>query len=276
MSGLFFFRGMKNVCSVLILCASIVGQAHAVDKVTTYKDENGWKLQVNGSDFYIKGIVWGYTPRDENYNYNLWGQSDDYIRKVLDYDFGLMKAAGVNAVRSFNIMPPKWVTYVYREHGIMTVINPLMGRYGYMIDGKWIEFTDYSDERTREVLKRDTLAIVEQYKNVDGVLMFAFGNESNYGLSWKSFEIENIPVGEQAAAKARYLYSLFEEIMAAGQKIDPNHPFTIVNGERQYMDLVAEICTSLDLFGVNSYRGKSFTNLWEEVDEKLDLPVLFF
>ena len=173
-------------------------------------------------------------------------------------------------------MPPKWVNYVYREYGIMVVINPLMGRYGYMVDGKWIEFTDYSDPRTREVLKRDALEIVKQYKDVDGVLMFAFGNESNYGLSWKSFEIENLPVGEQFTAKARYLYSLFQETMEEGKAIDPNHPFTFVNGDLQYIDLIAEINTDLDLLGINAYRGKSFTSLWEEVEKKLDVPVVFF
>ena len=276
MSGTFFFRGIKNASVILIACVAFVGHANAGDVVTTHKDDNGWKLQVNGKDLYVKGVVWGYTPRDENYNYNLWGESDDFIRKVLDYEFSLLKAANVNAVRSFNLMPPKWITYIYREYGIMMVINPLMGRYGYTVDGKWIEFTDYSDPRTREVIIGDALKIVEQYKNVDGVLMFAFGNESNYGLSWKSFEIENLPVGEQYAAKARYLYSMFQETMVAGKKIDPNHPFTFINGDLQYIDLIKEINPDLDLLGVNAYRGKSFTSLWEEVDAKLDVPVLFF
>jgi beta-galactosidase len=276
MSHVFLFRGLKNACAILIVSVSLVGHALAADVVTTHKDDNGWKLKVNGKDFYVKGVVWGYTPRDENYNYNLWGESDDFVRKVLDYEFGLLKAAGVTAIRSFNIMPPKWVTYVYREYGIMTVINPLMGRYGYLVDGKWAEFTDYSDPRTREVIKRDTLAIVNTYKNVDGVLMFAFGNESNYGLSWKSFEIEDLPVGEQYVAKARYLYSLFQETMQEGKAIDSNHPFTFINGDLQYIDLIVEINTDLDLLGVNAYRGKSFTTLWEEVDAKLDVPVLFF
>ncbi len=280
MSVQIFFRGMNNVrrrlAVILLLSASLMAPAHAADKVTTYKDERGWKLQVNGSDYYVKGMVWGYTPRGENYNYNLFGKSDDFIRKVLDYDFGLMKAAGVNTVRSFGFMPPKWVTYVYKEHGIMTVVNPLMGRYGYSVGGKWIPFTDYSDELTRATLKKDMLELVEQYKNVPGVLMFAFGNESNYGLSWKSFEIENLPEGERNTEKARYLYSLFNEVVRAGKTIDSNHPFTIVNGDIQYIDLIAEYCKDLDLLGVNAYRGKSFTGMWADVQKKLDLPILFF
>ena len=237
MSGLNLFKCMKKVCSmltiILAISAPFVSQAQASDKVTTYKDENGWKLQVNGRDHYIKGVVWGYTPMGENYTYNLWGESDEFVKKVLDYDFGRMKAAGVNTVRSFAMIPPKWVTYIYTQHGIMSVINPLMGRYGHTVAGKWIPQTDYSDELTRTVLKADMLEIVEKYKNTPGVLMFAFGNESNYGLEWSSFEIENLPVGEQNKEKARYLYSLFNEVMAAGKRIDKNHLFTIVNGDIQ-------------------------------------------
>ncbi|MBT8135803.1 MAG: hypothetical protein KJO54_02185 [Gammaproteobacteria bacterium] len=270
------FTRWGQLLLVLSLALGAPLLSHASDVVTTHKDENGWRLKVNGEDFFVKGMVWGYTPRNENYTYNLWGESDEFIRKVLDYDFGLMKAAGVNAIRSFATIPPKWVTYVYREHGIMTVINPLMGRYGYTIAGKWVPFTNYSDPLTREILLRDTVAIFETYADVPGVLMFALGNESNYGLSWASFEIENLPEGERFTAKARYLYSLYNEIIVAGKKVAPNKPFSIVNGDIQYIDLIAELCPDLDVLGSNVYRGRSFTSLWQEVDEKLDLPVVFY
>ena len=274
-----FFNNTNKISSllaVMLLCLAPLASHAQVDRVTTYKDENGWKLQVNGQDYFIKGVVWGYTPRGQNYTYNLWGYSDDFIRKVLDYEFGLMRAMGINTIRSFGMIPPKWITYIYRKHGIMTVVNPLMGRYGYNVDGQWIPFTDYSDPRTREVLRRDMLEYVRQYKDVPGVLMFAFGNESNYGLSWSSFEIENLPEGEQNTAKARYLYSLWNEVVADGKAIDPNHPFTIVNGDIQYIDLIAELCPDLDLLGSNVYRGNGFYGLWKDVEEKLDLPVVFF
>jgi len=263
------------LAAVLIFAAPDVTHAQA-NKVETYKDESGWKLKVDGEDFYVKGVVWSYSPRGQNYSYGLFNESDDFIRKVLDYDFGLMKKMGVNTIRSFTMIPPEWVEYIYREHGIMTVINPLMGRYGYTVDGQWVPFTDYSDPITRATLKRDMQEYVQRYKDTPGVLMFAFGNESNYGLSWSSFEIENLPEGEQNTAKARYLYSLFEEVISAGQAIAPNHPFSIVNGDIQYIDLIAELVPSLDVLGSNVYRGTSFTDLWQRVDEKLDLPVVFF
>jgi hypothetical protein len=260
----------------LLLGAGFATGALAADVVTTSKDENGWRLLVNGEDYYVKGVVWSYTPRGENYNYNLWREDEALVKKVIDYDFSLLKAAGVNSIRTFMMIPPKWITYIYETYGIRTVINPLMGRYGATIGGRWRPFTDYSDELTRATLKSETLAIIDTYKNVPGVLMFALGNESNYGLSWSSFEIENLPEGEQNTAKARYLYSLFNEVIQAGKKIAPNHPFTIVNGDIQYIDLIAELVPDLDILGSNVYRGKSFTYLWRDVDAKLDLPVLFF
>ena len=159
MAGNSFFKSMTKAWGVLtvalFLCVPVVAEASSAHDVKTYKDENGWKLMVDGEDYYVKGVVWGYTPRGQNYTYNLFGQSDDAIRKVLDYEFSLMSAMGVNTIRSFTMIPPKWVTYIYEEHGIMSVINPLMGRYGYNVGGKWIPFTDYSDPLTRETLKRD-------------------------------------------------------------------------------------------------------------------------
>jgi len=269
-----------RIASFLLMAALVLGlsrnsyaQANDVDVV---KEANGWKLKVDGEDYFMKGVVWGYTPRGQNYTYDLFGQPDEQIRRILDYDFGLMAEMGVNTIRSFTMIPPRWVAYIYREHGIMSIINPLMGRYGYNVNGKWIPFTDYSDPATREVLKRDMQEFVRTYKDTPGVLMFAFGNESNYGLSWSSFEIENLPEGEQNTAKARYLYTLFEEVIAAGKSIDANHLFTIVNGDIQYIDLIAELMPSLDVLGSNVYRGRSFTDLWAQVDEKLDLPVAFF
>ncbi len=267
-----------SVFFTVLLCLFLSGTsfAQSPQKVTTHQDAKGWKLKVDGKDFYIKGMVWGYTPRDENYTFNLWGKPEAEIRQVLDYDFGLMKKANINAIRSFATIPPKWVTYVYKKYGIMTAINPLMGRYGASIGGTWRPNTDYSDPLTRKVLKEQVLKDVRTYKNVPGVLMFALGNESNYGLSWKSFEIENLPKGEQNKARAEFLYSLFNEVIVEGKKIDPLHPFTIVNGDLQYIDIIAKYSKNWDLLGVNSYRGISFTDMWAKAKAKLGIPLALF
>jgi len=267
-------RGFGLVALIGLVLVASSAQA-AVDRMTTYQDENGWKLQRNGEDFYIKGVVWGYSPRGSNYTYNLWGESDEFIKKVLDHDFGLMAKAGVTANRSFALIPPKWVTYIYEKHGIMSVINPLMGRYGASIGGVWRPNTNYSDPMTRDALKAESLAVVRMFKDVPGVLLFAFGNESNYGLSWSSFEIEDLPVGEQNREKAKYLYSLWGEVIHEAKQIAPDHLFTIVNGDIQYIDLIKEYVKDQDLLGTNVYRGISFGDLWKDVAATLNLPIVF-
>lgn len=260
--------------STLIMLLFFIVSLPLNAKVSTYKDANGWKLKVDGNDYYVKGIVWGYTPIGENYSYNLWNNTDEQIKKVLDYECTLMKNAGINTIRSFGLIPPKWVTYIYKNYQIMTMINHLMGRYGYNIDGVWKPQTNYQDQRTREVLKRDILETVRKYKDVPGVIMFALGNESNYGLEWSSFEIENLPEGERHKEKAKHLYSLFNEIIKAGKELDSNHLWTIVNGDIQYLDLIVNECKDLDVLGINAYRGISFTDMWERVHKELDLPVM--
>ena len=48
----------------------------------------------------------------------------------------------------------------------------------------------------------------------------------------------------------------------------------IVNGDLQYLDLIAELCPDVDYLGVNAYRGGTFSDLFGKVDEKLGKPVL--
>lgn len=272
----------EMICRVVFLLGGVlvffagVDSADAAARARVHHDETGWRLKVDEKDFFVKGVVWGYTPKNETYTYNLWTRSDEFIRDFLDYEFGSMRAIGVNAIRTFATIPPKWVSYIYHKHGIMTAINPLMGRYGSLVGGIWRPYTNYADPATRRVLKREFIETVKKYKDTPGVLLFALGNESNYGLSWKSFEIENLPVGERNEKKARYLYTLFQEAIEEGKRIAPDHLFTIVNGDIQYIDLIAELMPNLDLLGVNAYRGRSFGALWRDVEKKLGIPVLFF
>ncbi len=266
----------KSVMILSIILLFVVAESYASPNIVkTYQDENGWKLLVDGEDHFVNGMVWSYTPIGQNYSYNLWGESEEHIKNVLDYDFGLMRDAGVNTVRYFGMIPPKWVTYVYEEYGIMTIINHLMGRYGHSIGGAWTPQTDYSDPLTRRVLKQEFLDLVELYKDTRGVIMFALGNENNYGLEWRSFEIENLPVGERYARRAEYLYSMFNKAVVEAKEINTNHPYMIVNGDIQYLDIIREQCTDIDILGSNVYRGISFTDMWHRVKNELGLPLLF-
>lgn len=260
-----------SVTIVMAMAHLAIGQ---VD-VKVYKDPNGFKLQVNGEDMMINGMNWDYSPVGENYLYNLFSKSDKFIQRVLDRDMLMMKKMGVNCIRIDFSIPPKWVTYIYEKYGIYSMLNHTMGRYGYKVNGKWETPFNYESPASRAAVKRDILNLVRKYKDVPGVLLWALGNENNYGLEWNSFEIQNLPKGEREITKAKYLYSLFGELIDSIKAIDNSHPVLIVNGDVQYVDIIETSCNNMDILGTNVYRGVSATDLYKTVSEKLDKPVLF-
>ena len=245
-------------------------------QISVKKDTNGWRLLDGKREIEVKGIVWSYTPIGETHTYDLWSKSDEFIERMIDTDMPLLQAMGVNAIRCFSDIPPRWIEYIYTKYGIYTIVNNLLGRYGVTVNGTWYANTDYSDYYTREALVQMAVDTAEKYKGVNGVLMYMFGNESNYGLVWQGSEIEDLPVGEQDVVKAGYLYSLLEEAMAACKEIDPSKPVGIVNGDTQYLELIKMLCPSLDVLGVNAYRGfRFYDSFYENVAEVLDKPLMF-
>ncbi len=257
-----------------LLLFATMATAVTTDVVSTFRDDHGWKLKVNNDDYFVKGVVWGYTPIGETYSYNLWANSDEHIRKVLDYECDLMKKAGINTIRVFGNVPPRWVQYIYEKHGIGRSSTTLWDATATrsMARGTCGRITPI--RAPAKCWYNDFVEMVRKYKDTPGVLMFALGNENNYGLEWASFEIENIPEGERHKEKAKFLFSLYNEAMKEAKTVDPNHPYLIVNGDIQYIDLIKQYCTDMDILGVNAYRGVSFTDMWERVHDELGLPVM--
>ncbi len=253
------------------------GPRNGPDKVEVFKDERGFKLHVNGEDFMVYGMNWAYIPIGENYEFDLWSKPESVIKAALDYEFGLMSEMGINAIRdefdgAEGGMPAKWITYIYENYGVMTVINPVVGRYGYLLDGAYVAPTNYADPRFREAVKRDIITVVEKYRNVPGVLLWMLGNENNYGLYWSSSEIEDLPQMKQGDARAEFLYSLFGEIVSEIKQRDTNHPVAIANGDLGFLDLIKKHIPNLDIMGANVYRGYSMGDLYERVENELGLP----
>ena len=245
------------------------------NQVELYKDQNGHLLLIDGRPTMLLGMNWGYVPIGKNYSYNFWDEPEPIIRAVLDKEMRLLQEMGVNSIRQYNGIPPKWVTYIYDRFGISTMINHTAGRYGLSVDGTWVPVTNYGDLRTRELIKEQILAVVEKYKDTRGVVLWLLGNENNYGLHWDSFEIDKLPTDQQDTARARHLYSLFGELVDEIHAIDSNHPVAIANGDLQYIELIAELVPNLDILGSNVYRGKSARDFFQVVEEKLGIPALF-
>lgn len=256
--------------------AAWTGNAFAApNEVEVHKDEKGFKLQVDGEDFFVFGMNWDYFPIGTNYNYNFWGKSDQFIKKALDYEMALLKQMRINTIRLYVGVPPKWIEYIHDEYGIFTVLNHAMGRYGYLVEGVYENPVNYQDPRHREAIASDIYDLVEKYKGTRGLLFYLLGNENNYGLFWESAETEDVPEEKKGEVRAQYLYSLYGEITEGIQSRDSGHPVAIANGDIQYIDLIAQYCPTLDILGANVYRGATSGDLFEDVKEKLGVPFVY-
>jgi hypothetical protein len=270
---------MKNTFLRLILFLITTSAFTQADKVRVVNNENGMKLVVNGEDFMINGMNWDYFPIGTNYSYSLWNQSDDVIKSALDAEMGLLKNMGVNVIRQYTGAQPKWIQYIYENYGIYTMLNHSFGRYGLTINGAWVPVTDYSDKATQELLLSEVTKLAEDYKDTPGLLMFLLGNENNYGLFWAGAETEDFPDEEEkrdfvGEKRGRPMYRLMNEASIKMKSIDSSHPIAICNGDVLFIDIIAEECKDVDVFGTNMYRGASFTDAFETVKEKLDMPIM--
>jgi hypothetical protein len=249
------------------------------DKVSVVKSTDGFRLVVNGENMMVNGMNWDYVPIGTTItDTGIWGRSDDIIKAALDEEMLLLRNMGVNAIRTYGL-EPKWIQYIYENYGIYTMLNITFGAYGLTIDGAWTPQTDYADEATREILMQEAIDMANTYKNTPGLLLYMIGNENNYHLSWTGAETEAIPIegaedtGKIAAARA--LYKAFNDAAKEVKAIDQSHPVAICNGDLLYLDIVKQECKDIDIYGTNMYRGVSFGDAFQRVNDELDMPILF-
>lgn len=271
---------MRKIILIYIFCCFSNFMYSQTAQVTIESNNSGQRLKVNGKDFMINGMNWDYFPIGTNYNYSLWNQSESVIKQALDDEMSLLQNMGVNSIRVYSGIPKKWIEYVYDNYGIYTMLNHTFGRYGLTIDGVWTPVTKYSDKKTQDLLLSEVKKMAEDYKNTRGLLLFLLGNENNYGLFWAGSETEDFPdeedkkreVGEK---RGRPMYKLMNDASKAIKSINPNHPVAICNGDVLFLEIIADECPDVDIYGTNVYRGKSFGDLFDKVKKEYGKPVLF-
>ena len=184
-------------------------------------------------------------------------------------DGELMKNMGVNTVR------------FYRDGNnpgeVKKVIGELYQRYGIRsIMGSWLGFWDYpgpfyADKAFQEKIKKEVLAMVNNYKDEPGILLWILGNENNYSFAgqinpWSSEDIdkEKDPI-KQKTMRAAIYYSFVNDLAREIKKADPNHPVALGNGELIGLDVASTVCPDIDLVACIIYRGKTFGNLFNSL-----------
>ena len=266
---------MKHTFFLLILCILPIYLIAQPTKVKIIQTKDGFKLQLNSSDFIINGMNWDYFPIGTNYTYSLWKQPDPIIKEALDNEMSLLKTMGVNTIRQYSDVPPKWISYIYKNYGIYTMLNHAFGRYGVEVNGVLHSHTDYGNPQVKQLLIKEVTLLAKKYKNTPGLLLYLLGNENNYGLFWEGSETEDIPSDvSKKNEEAKALYKLFNEATLAIKSADKNHPVAICNGDLQFLDIIKAECNAPDIFGANIYRGQSFGDAFERVKNELNKPLL--
>ena len=275
------FSNIKIIELFTLLFISLSLSFCQTHEVLVKSNEHGNALIVNGEKFIINGMNWDVIPIGKDaVSADFWESSDEIIKLGLDHEMSLLRDMNINTIRHYSDIPPKWIEYIYKNYGIYTMINHSFGRYGMSIDGEWNPITDYSNSKMQKILLSEIESMVKEYKNTPGLLLYLLGNENNYGLFWSGAETEDFP--EEEAKKmavgekyGRPMYRLMNEASKIIKKLDSNHPVAICNGDDLFIDIIAKECVDIDILGVNSYRGASFTDLFKSVKEVLNKPLLF-
>jgi beta-galactosidase/beta-glucuronidase len=193
-------------------------------------------------------------------------------------DGKMMKQMGVNTIRFYRMgKNPSEARVVlddlYRKYGIRSLVGSYLGFWNWPPP-------NYADNDFREKVRSEVLEMVRLYKDSPGVLMWVLGNENNYSFDrdiqrWSSDAIDALPDPEsRRKEKARIYYSFVNELAKEIKKIDPNRPVVLGVGETSSLDLAKPVSPDIDVIGMIAYRGPTFGNLFRQVKEKFDKPIL--
>lgn len=240
----------------------------------TKSETAGHQLLINQKPFLIRGVCYSPMPIGKDYEYNFWGDSN----KPWLVDGKMFQEMGGNTLRFYRLgKNPKEVRQVFDDLHYRNGMYFLVGNYlGFW---NWPP-PNYSNPEFCEKIKAEVLEMVQLYKNHPGVLMWVLGNENNYSFDlnvqrWSNDEIDALPDPEaQRRAKAKIYYTFVNDLAKEIKKIDPKHPVAMGVGEVASLDLAQPVCPDIDVLAMIAYRGPGFGNLFRQIKQKFDIPVV--
>ncbi len=178
---------MKKLIVFMSLIFALLTQSLDVNKV---KIENN-KLNVNGIEYFIKGICYDPVPIGKtNRNFNR-----------IDKDLILMQEAGINTIRVYSPIDNLDILNKIDEAGIKVITS-----FGYNQNGYY------------DILNGTYIDYINKYKDHNAILLWELGNEYNYHPEWFNMNIDNWYLAMNNAAKKI-------------KQIDKNHPVSTAHGE---------------------------------------------
>lgn len=276
-------KGVGIFCIlVAIFCLVITNAGEAAPEGTASPakinikpvEADGYLLYVDDEPFLIKGVGYNPTPIGKGYDYDFFSDPN----KPWLIDGKLMEEAGINCVRIYSAGKDlekvrEFIKNMYEKFGIYTLMSDWLKSQSYPP-------ANYADEVFKKGAKERLLKIVQALKDEEGLLMWVLGNENNYTFSgnigfWTSEEIEKIKEPRQKQIrKAEIYYTFVNDLAKEIKKIDSAHPVAIGNGEGDFLDVASDICKDIDVLAINIYRGKKFGNLFNNIRNCFDKPIV--
>lgn len=195
----------------------------------------GRSIYVDGQLFHIKGVNWNPVGKGNVHPADL-----DYAG-FADQDIALMKAAGINAVRTYERLEDREVLDKLHAAGIYVFSTVL---------GWWQDDASVVTERVNAV------------KDHPAILAWVLGNEWNYNQLYSEGQLSNAQVRDKLNDAAGFVKSA-----------DPNHPVATIYGELGDIEAMLESMPNIDLWGINAYRGIDHTALFTQWAERSSKPM---
>jgi len=209
--------------AVIIALASWLAMGCAQESDTSLEEETVERA-------YIKGVC--YHPVAKG----------DTVRSfaTIDQDLTLMKAAGMNTIRTYSPIAE------------VEVLDKIAAA-----DMKVIVGIGYNQEGYFDLLSGSYLEYVSRFKDHEAILMWELGNEYNYHPEWFEGDVEN-------------WYTTLKEAVDAIHALDSVHPVATAHGE--IPDSMAfAYGAEVDIWGINVYRwdqAGTFMDEWKAITDK--------
>ncbi|MFZ0362878.1 MAG: hypothetical protein WAL67_01580 [Candidatus Cybelea sp.] len=228
----------------------------------------GRYINLDGTKFFVKGMVYaptpiGKTPGDPP---GLDDPLRDANKAVWQRDLPKLRAMGVNAIHVYNVVPPPYDTHTGPISDFLKAAwnggdKPIFVVMSVFFLGD-------------KLFNKDAVnALAQQYHDLDAkyakspaVMGVAISNE----------------IGADNFIKDAVWWNAFNKIAEAAKKgfADGGNPDRIVttseaDGNIGALRFGEKFGAKVDVWGINIYRGRTFTNLFKQIRENTTKPVFF-
>jgi len=195
---------------------------------------DGPRISVGGEPLHLRGVNWNPIPRGGTH------PGDLAYAEFAAEDIALMRAAGINAVRTYEPLTDAGVLDALADAGIfvLNTVFPYGGNPASSVD-----------------------APVNAVKDHPAVLAWVIGNEWNYNGLYVDLSLD---------ASIQLINEVIERI----RDLDASHPIATVYGELPDASVIERL-RGVDVWGLNVYSGRSFGDRFAAWAALSDKPMFF-